>query len=495
MYPKIIHRAIEQGYLSEDQAREYLQQWEQQPSVPIERWLMRHRYLSWEQLKNLISDTTFHQQDTGLPTPEKPSQASQVLSPGTCLGPYTVVRLLGKGGMGNVYLARQSGLLRPVALKMMNGLASGNQRQVQRFLREIKLSACLVHPNIVKTYTAGIDNNVPYFAMNYLQGQSLDLYLGSDNLPLSGKLALIGTIARALYYAHQQGIVHRDVKPSNILITSEGVPMLMDFGVAKSNRVYDKSLTITGEVVGTPKYMSPEQARGEKKIDGRSDIYSLGNILYEITTGQPMFSGNVILQLLEQIGSGVIELPGRVNPDLPKEVEAIILKSVAHDKNKRYQDAEKMANDIDRYLAGGSVHALKEYRMIKLRRILFIRRHGLIYGTLVIMILLVTTWWTCLPAGTKPPARVRLANSLLDRMEQLGLRLQQQPQLTLYSEFIKLAQDNGYYTSAIEKCRQAISWAQKHKPDAVFMLQKKTTGLAHAVWRISCKLPLVPILA
>ena len=362
MYSNIIDRAIEHGYLSEDQAREYLRQWARQSAVPLEKWLVQHRYLSRQQLDNLHIDTTFHQKDTGMASPEK---GSQVLSPGAVVGGYTIVHLLGKGGMGNVYLAKQAGFSRPVALKVMNSLASGKQRQIQRFLREIEMSARLHHPNIVRTYTAGIDNNVPYFAMAYLQGQAFDCYLRNHDLSLADKLALVSTIARALHYAHQQGIVHRDVKPANILITSEAVPMLMDFGVAKSNRVYDKSLTISGEVVGTPKYMSPEQARGEKKLDGRSDIYSLGNILYEITTGQPLFSGATLLQLLEQISTGIIKLPAQVKPDLPKPVEAIILKSIAHHKHKRYQDVEKMAADIDRYLAGEPVNALKEYRMTK----------------------------------------------------------------------------------------------------------------------------------
>ena len=224
------------------------------------------------------------------PTQERPAlpdfERCEGLKEGTVIGPFIIGELIGVGGMGAVYLAEQKSPARKVALKIITKVAAKNQAYIQRFLRELELTAQLDHPNIVKTYLAGIEQEMPYLAMAYIEGKPLDEYLALHEVPLLKKVEFIKEIAQALDYAHQKGVIHRDIKPSNIMVTREGIAMLMDFGIAKSMRVRDKRLTLSGQTVGTPRYMAPEQVRAVKDIDGRSDIYSLGCVFYEILTGR-----------------------------------------------------------------------------------------------------------------------------------------------------------------------------------------------------------------
>lgn len=281
---------------------------------------------------------------------------------------YEIVRLLGQGGMGKVYLVKNK-QREYFALKIISRLH--NKKITKRFFREIDVCIKLNHPNIIKTYAYGTYNDFPYFVMDYIPGFSLGGYLEYEKLTLAEKLFLIRKIANALEYSHQQQIIHRDIKPSNILIhrqTKEAI--LMDFGLAKDINDIGDNLTGTGEIIGTPNYFSPEQARGEKKLDKRSDIYSLGILLYKILTGKTPYTGKTLLRVVEQTIHEVPVLPRKINGDIPKEVEAIILKSLLKNKKKRYQSMNKFAQDIEMYLDGKSPHALKEYRKIKLLWIL-----------------------------------------------------------------------------------------------------------------------------
>ena len=167
--------------------------------------------------------------------------------------------------MGTVYLAEQQYIKRRVAIKFITGNDAAQYRR--RFSREVQITAHLDHPNIVKTYSAEMGSEVPYLVMEYIQGISLEKYMKSFPLTLVQKLQIVHTLALALDYAHRKGVVHRDIKPSNIMVQSDGTLKIMDFGLAKSSRLFDKSLTKTGDVIGTLRYMSPEQAQGERDID------------------------------------------------------------------------------------------------------------------------------------------------------------------------------------------------------------------------------------
>lgn len=277
---------------------------------------------------------------------------------------YQIIRLLGQGGMGKVYLVKDEQQAY-FALKIISRIQ--HEKLIKRFLREIEVYTKLNHPNIIKTHAYGTYKAFPYFVMDYIPGFSLGRYLEDTELTLSEKLLLIRKIANALEYSHQQNIIHRDIKPSNILIhhqTKE--PIIMDFGLAKDTSDIKNNLTGTGEILGTPSYLSPEQARGEKKLDKRSDIYSLGTILYKIMTGKTPFTGKTLLHVVYQTIHKLPLLPRRLKKDIPKEIEAIILKSLLKDKKKRYQSMSDFTHDIERYLDGKSPYVFKEYRKIKL---------------------------------------------------------------------------------------------------------------------------------
>ena len=291
---------------------------------------------------------------------------SEELVLGSTLGPFRILRPIGKGGMGAVYLAFQTSLKRQMAVKVISSPSVRKEVSHHRFLREIELCSQLDHPNIVKIYCTGSVGKLPYFAMDYVEGLPLHAYVKEKKIAMEDKLLIVKTIAEALGYAHQKGIIHRDVKPSNIMIESGGRPVLMDFGLAKNNKIMDKKLTVSGEILGTPRYMSPEQARGEKDIDGRSDLYALGCVLYEIATEAPMFEGESTIKVLYQVFSVFPRLPRDIDPSIPPDVEALILKSTDKNKKRRYQTAGEFVQDIERCLDKKSTQARRGYRLRKI---------------------------------------------------------------------------------------------------------------------------------
>lgn len=334
---KLLNIAVEKGFLTERQRNdivEYLEQAKNKgESVHLESLLMKKRLLTIEQLQMLLSllqpdKATIAQ---GLKDFEeifsKPKNIVANIGIGSQVGPFTLQKLLGTGGMGAVYLAQQKSPKREVALKVMTKMPSSKKIQSQRFLQEVELTSQFDHPNIVKTYLAGIENSIPYLAMECIDGIPLDEYSKNNKLTLRQKLRIFSLSARALHYAHQKGIIHRDIKPSNIMITPKKEPVIMDFGIAKSNRVRDKKLTAAGEVIGTPMYMAPEQIKGAKDLDARADIYSLGSVMYEIITGSNLFPGETGLRLLYKSMSAIPVMP-REMVDIPINLEAIIIKCI-----------------------------------------------------------------------------------------------------------------------------------------------------------------------
>jgi hypothetical protein len=268
------------------------------------------------------------------------------------VGDCELMEELGRGGMGVVYRARQFGLGRIVALKILRDGSSASAIDVARFRAEASSAARLDHPHIVPVYAVGDHDGQPYFIMRLIEGQSLSRRLADGPIPAREAAALLAPIARAVDYAHRRGVLHRDLKPSNILVDREGIPHVADFGLAKRLDV-DLDLTSSGAIVGTPGYMAPEQVSvGRGRIGPASDVYSLGAILYQMLTGRPPFQAasalDTIFLVLEQD-----PLPPRLlNPRVDRDLELISLKCLQKPADLRYSAASGLASDLEAYLAG-----------------------------------------------------------------------------------------------------------------------------------------------
>lgn len=262
------------------------------------------------------------------------------------LGRYEVVNELGQGAMGVVYKARDPLIDREVAIKTINlGLALEEREEYEaRFYQEAKAAGRLSHPNIVTIYDVGRTGDIAYIAMEYLHGRELrDVLNENKTLPVSQVLDVIIQVAQGLSYAHEHEIVHRDVKPSNVMIVRDGHVKITDFGIARMASAAVR--TQTGMVLGSPKYMSPEQVLG-KVTDQRSDIFSLGVMLYEMLTGQVPFIGENVNAIMYQTLNAIPAPPSNANPAVPEMLNYIVAKALAKDLDARYQNASEMVNDL-----------------------------------------------------------------------------------------------------------------------------------------------------
>ena len=276
---------------------------------------------------------------------------------GNRFGNYEIIEEIARGGMGIVYRAKQIGVEREVALKVILGGSRANSIEIRRFLREAKASSMLQHPNIVPLYNIGEEGGYHYFTMKYIPGSTFEDYIRNQEISLNDKLKIFIKICKALDYAHKQKILHRDIKPSNILMDKEGNPYLTDFGVAKFINS-KSSLTQTGRALGTPYYMSPEQVKSAKyKVDQRSDIYSLGIILYSILTQKLPFYSETLASLYQKICETPAARPRKIDPDIDRSLDSICMKSIEKIPNFRYQNAMDLAKDISDYLQGSKVEA------------------------------------------------------------------------------------------------------------------------------------------
>ncbi|HYS78742.1 MAG TPA: serine/threonine-protein kinase, partial [Candidatus Dormibacteraeota bacterium] len=271
----------------------------------------------------------------------------------TRLGRFEILREIGKGAMGQVFLANDPKIERKVAIKTIvlpPGTSEDEARETsQRFLREAQAAGRLLHPNIVTIFDVGEEGGVSFIAMEFIEGETLERYTRPDSvLPLRRVQDLIAQAADALDYAHQNHIVHRDIKPANLMVLKGGVLKVTDFGLAKSPSA---NLTQAGVLLGTPSYMSPEQIEG-RELDGRSDLFSLGVVLYELLTGVRPFEGESISTIIYRVLYEDPRPPAAHNAALPPEVNAILEKALAKDKERRYATGGEMAADLANAFAG-----------------------------------------------------------------------------------------------------------------------------------------------
>jgi serine/threonine protein kinase/Tfp pilus assembly protein PilF len=437
---------------------EYLSQLEQGGAPSVEELVKQHPDIA-EPLRDFLTSVDFlHDAAAGFRTPKETPAADSTTSAGQ-LGDYRLIREVGRGGMGVVYEAKQITLDRRVALKVLPFAAVLDQRQIARFKNEAQAAAHLQHPNIVPVYSVGCDRGVHYYAMQYVEGQSLDGAIrqlrASTTAPgvvappdpppevdadadtrrsaaatwksFSGHASLrsrefyrtaarIGAeAAEALEHAHQCGVIHRDVKPSNLLVDNRGKVWITDFGLAHFET--NANLTVTGDVMGTFRYMSPEQATGKKGwIDGRTDVYSLGVTLYELCTLTSVFEESDRQLLLQQIVNQDPPNPRQVNPAIPVDLETILLKAMSKSLGDRYATAGELADDLRRFLHGEPIAARRASLADRAGK--WARRHkNVVAGAIALfgLILIGSLVSTLLIADQHAKTRAALAQSEVNR--------------------------------------------------------------------------------
>lgn len=297
---------------------------------------------------------------------------------------YEIAQMIGTGGMADVYLGRDTRLAREVAVKVLRSDLARDPSFVARFRKEALAAAGLNHPGIVAVYDSGEEDGNSYIVMELVSGKTLRELINSDNPPNAQQsLEIVSGILEALSYSHANGIVHRDIKPGNIMVTDDGVVKVMDFGIARAMDDVGATMTNTWNVVGTAQYLSPEQATGAV-ADARSDIYSVGCLLYELLTGRPPFTGDTPVSIAYQHVSAELIPPSEVNPDIDQSLDTILSVALAKDPHHRYQSADLMLSDINRVLKGESV-TTKIRRVIPRNRFLVLGAGSLVLVLLVAM--------------------------------------------------------------------------------------------------------------
>ncbi|KAE8762691.1 Stk1 family PASTA domain-containing Ser/Thr kinase [Georgenia thermotolerans] len=286
--------------------------------------------------------------------------------PRVLAGRYEVGELIGRGGMAEVHIGYDNRLSRTVAIKVLRSDLAKDPTFQARFRREAQSAAALNHPSIVAVYDSGEEivtglgnqtTTVPYIVMEYVEGHTVrSLLAGGDPVPIDEAVDIVVGVLNALEYSHHEGIVHRDIKPGNIMLTPTGAVKVMDFGIARAMTDSAATMTQTHAVVGTAQYLSPEQARGEV-VDARSDLYSTGCLLYELLTGQPPFQGDSAVAVAYQHVREMPKPPSAVTPDVPESLDRVVLKALAKDRDDRYADAAHMRTDLLAAVHGGRVEA------------------------------------------------------------------------------------------------------------------------------------------
>ncbi|MHB1561118.1 MAG: protein kinase domain-containing protein [Isosphaeraceae bacterium] len=281
---------------------------------------------------------------------------------------HEVFERIGRGGMGVVYRARDVRLGRTVAIKTLAEARYAERDQVERFLDEARAVARLRHPNIVGIHAIGEHDGGTYLSLEYVEGGSLASRLGVGPMAPRPAAQLVATLAAAVDFAHRAGVVHRDLKPSNVLLTEDGVPKVGDFGLAKLLDA-DSARTFSGQVMGTPSYMAPEQAEGHSgRVGPTADVYALGAILYHALTGRPPFLGESALETIRLVTGTEAVPPTRLRPEIPRDLETICLKCLEKEPARRYASAAGLADDLNRFLDGRPILARPTHAAARLVR-------------------------------------------------------------------------------------------------------------------------------
>ena len=306
------------------------------------------------------------------PLPTHEPGPSRVLSNGPQIDGYDILGQIGQGGMGIVYRARQKGLGRDVAIKLLAGGRLGDETALARFQAEARLAAGLHHPNIVQIFEFGQCAAGPFIVMELINGTTLSARTRNEPQTPRWSAELIATLSEAVGFAHGRGVVHRDLKPANVLIAAEGGVKLADFGLAKELHSTDGP-TRSGEILGTPSYMAPEQASGAISLIGpRTDIYSLGAMLYELLTGSPPFRGTDPVAVVLAVLSDDPVRPQSLISGIPRDLQTICLKCLQKSPRSRYESAQALADDLRRFLAGEPILASPPSMLARTKR--WIRR-------------------------------------------------------------------------------------------------------------------------
>jgi tRNA A-37 threonylcarbamoyl transferase component Bud32 len=432
--------------------------------------LARHPEIASELAECLDGLEFLHAAAPGLQPPEAPAPPP----PDGTLGDFRLLREIGRGGMGVVYEAEQISLCRRVALKVLPLAATLDARQRQRFENEARAAAHLHHPHIVPVFAVGCERGVHYYAMQLIDGLTLaavidhlrqaprpaappaDTVAGAASLTHQsvGSATFFRTVAtlgvqaaEALEYAHQMGIVHRDVKPANLLLDARGNLWVTDFGLARFQSC--PALTSPGDLVGTLHYMSPEQAAGQPVIDPRSDVYSLGATLYDLLTQRPPFVGRDRRDCLRQILDEEPAAPRRLNKALPPELETVVLKALAKRPEDRYASAQELADDLRRFLDDRPVRARRLGLRVQAAK--WARRHRRVVGAAVlglvaaVLVLGATTWRV-----SQAEAQVRAAYEKLKKEEALTA-----------AAYDELKEEKARTAAALEKAETNYGQARK----------------------------------
>ncbi|OHB77690.1 MAG: hypothetical protein A2Z34_09775 [Planctomycetes bacterium RBG_16_59_8] len=382
-------------------------------------------------------------------------------------GRYILIEKIGQGGMGVVYRAWDTTLNRPCAVKTLlpNLDAESDvtyREQAERFLREAQTAAKLSHPNIVQVYDVGAVGDVRYIAMEYVPGKTLKKYRdritteekkgGSTSRLLRDRLEqtlwIMHDTIKAVGHAHAQGIVHRDVKPENIFLASSGekiVPKVGDFGLAKEIGE-SRRITLSGTAVGTPYYMSPEQAEGRRQVDARSDVFSLGSVLYEMTTGKTPFEGEGVVEIMRSVVEKDPLPPRKLNPAIDEDMQTIILKALEKEPRRRYADGEAFADDLKRYLLDETIRARPATLVYRIGKKL--RRHRVassLIGSILLLLLLVGSY--AILSGLKQKEKVRGLETEKGRVE--GEKAQAEKDREIHDRAAKIAMQGWMIVSEV----------------------------------------------
>lgn len=382
---------------------------------------------------------------------EKPPQEAPQDLVGKQIGDYKIIKEIGHGGMAVVYEAYQISLDRNVALKIIPQSLIEEPEYLKRFKREATSAARLSHPNIVSIHGFGQFGDTYYYIMDLAKGKTLDniiedkkheLLKRARHFNIDEALNIIEQVTSALSYAHKEGVIHRDIKPGNIMIDEEtGRVLITDFGLAKSAR-WEK-ITPRASLFGTPAYMSPEQASG-KELNHRTDIYSLGAVLYEMLTGTIPYQGNNALEVIDKVKTEPITPPRKINPDIPQGVESIILKAMSKDLRLRYQTMDEFLQDIQRFRKGAKITTFIRIAEKKVERERMIKhRISLLPIYIVLAIILVFGFftWRNYIKKQKEVTDIHSKFQLAENYERLGM---QDEARKVYKEIIEKYPDSEY---------------------------------------------------